>query len=241
MKYMTPLQFTLTTPLKHLQDIYNFLYEKKDNYSIKKILVAGENDPKEHFHVILVYDKEIEEAWQTQKAIVKYLVDKYNLRKSQKGGKLLYTNGRKKGTIKDIDNAITYALKQKLEHKFYGFTDEYIQHRQEQSFIKEESEKIDYIKLLKDKILSIWEEKSYNYINTWSFEPENKGCIYVGSSKKWALDYANVIKKFVFTELLKEDKPIKSQSMVKTIALYLTQYSTNNTIDNYRYEIFMAI
>lgn len=246
----TALQFTLSAPLTHLDEIYLFLYNNKEKYHIHKILVACEDDPKEHFHIVVVYGQNLDQSWNIQNAIVKVLVEKYKLRKNQHGGKVMYTNGKKKGTINNIDNTLAYVLKQKLDVQYYGFTDKEISEARERSFVKNKEDTLDYQKLLKDKIFKLWEEDFPNPPNSneqdkfQNFPVMQEIINFYEGDKKLRHDahykQVEVIQKFVFSKLVEEDKPIKSFAQVKSITRYIIQYSTNYYILQNRFELFKS-
>jgi len=241
----THLQFTLTLSKSHHNDLFKFISDKKENYQITHTIVSLETNPKEHFHILNSYNLELEDSWKQQNNLVKTLVEKYNLRKQQKGGQLNYTNGRKKGTVQDIDNCISYITKEN-NIKFFGWDPKHIEYRQSQSFIKKDSDKIDYQKLLKDKILVLWEEAypmDYHAKFLGSIFPKVRKIetYYEGSNNLVYEDIykqVEVIQKFVFKHLLEENKDIKSFTLVKSITRYIIQYSKNYYIMDNRFELF---
>ena len=242
----THFTFFIDVAKTELDYVFNYIIKHKEHYLISKSIVCYEHfnehgDVKPHIHIYNVYDHDTEHAAITaKKNLCKHFVEKYKLRVKGQGGKRKYGEGITKGLVRDIERACIYHTKEH-NYKFFGWPDDYMQECESKSFKKESNNKLDYLKLLKDKILIVWEEKSYHYITTWSNDFEEKSCIYVGQSQKWARDYAEIIKKFVFNELMKEDKPIKSQQIIKNISLYITQYTKNTIVENNRYEIFMAI
>lgn len=252
---MTPLQFTLTTPLKNLDFIFNYLHDNKNRYSIQKILVAGEDNPKEHFHVVVVYGQDLEQSWLHQNAIVKYLVDKLNLRKNQNGGQVLYTNGKKKGTINDLEKTLSYCLKQKLGIQFYGFTEEEIQKGLDSSFEKDPQTKLDYMNKLKEDALEYFEEnfnegmtiyrshfscydkKNEHYMTPIRpNSPDSYGGVYYSPR-----DLTHKVKKFIYYFIRNNTETnLKSITTIKSVAFYVVN-KTKKIEDDIRFEILENI
>lgn len=240
---MTTLQFTADIPKEEFDNLENHIKSKLEIYCITKYIIGQESQPKEHYHFIIHYEVNEDLANKFQTNLVKTIVDKYNLRTPGKGGKRKYMDGNKQRIIKDFDNCVSYITKEN-NYRYIGYEKEYIEFRQSQSFIKDKDNKLDYLKLLKDKLLLKFEEtvsptRLCNDSNSIQYAT-SKGS-YLHHQDKDHFIISTNIKKFVFQQLLLEDRPIKSQIQIKNIALYIVQYSDNNAIKPLRYEIFMSI
>ena len=253
----THFTFFINITKDHLNDVYDYIFKNKEHYLIEKFIVSYEENTskgkKPHIHFYGVFN--IETLDYTHKMafnLCKVFVDKYKLRKSQKGGKVNYGCGKEQGKLKKTpEQAMTYHTKEK-QYLFFGWPDEYVQECSEKSFIQEKENKLDYQKLLKDKIFKLWEEKYPNPTgpcNLFLHQPfplcvETKTWYEGDKDNKINHDYhykqVEVIQKYVFKELLKEEKDIKSFALVKSITRYIIQYSKHHYIQQNRFELFKS-
>ena len=224
----------------HLNEIYEYIFNNKEKYFIEKFIVSYEEQTskgkKPHIHFYGVFNIEtLDYTHKIANNLCKVFVDKYKLRKSQKGGKVNYGCGKNDGKLKKTpEQTMTYHTKEK-QYLFFGWPDEYVKSCEEKSFIKLKDEKLDYIKLLKDKILI-------------EFEKSNDFPIYVQSHSEETNTYKNYVttinyqidalQKFVFDQLLLENKDIKSFSIIKTISRHIIQYSENYYVKEHRFQLF---
>lgn len=238
--------FTTDITFDQFDAIESHIKNVMDKYAIKGYFISFEphNDlglPKPHYHYIIDYALDTEN---NHNNFVKTIVDKWNLRTSSKGGKRKYANGSKNQVIKDLTKSLTYMTKHH-QYRHFNITDEaHLKKCEEASFIKDIDSSIDYMQQLKQNIL-----KEFDNI---LFEPlKTKGTPYKTSvdydtKLHWKSDDINkptweqveLIQRFVFDYLIKQDKPIKSFTMIKTIARHIIQYSSNDYINKYRFKLF---
>ena len=223
---------------------------------IEKFIVSYEEQTakgkKPHIHFYGVFNIEtLEYTHVMAKNLCKVFVEKYNLRKSQKGGTINYGCGLNQGTLKKTpEDCMTYHTKEKY-YKYFGWPDEYVKECSEKSYIIEKEEKLDYIKLLKDKIFNLWEEdypnstgpcKHHKHQNfprmvetqTW-IDDQGQKLNFDGHYKQ-----VEVIQKYVFNTLLKDEKDIKSFAQIKSITRHIIQYSKHHYISDNRFELFKS-
>ncbi len=97
----THFTFFINITKDHLKSVYEYIFNNKEKYLIEKFIVSyeeqTENGTKPHIHFYGVFNIEtLEYTHKTAFNLCKVFVEKYNLRKSQKGGKLNYACGIKK-------------------------------------------------------------------------------------------------------------------------------------------------
>ena len=116
-----------------------------DQSEFTKFVVARETQPREHFHIVLSTELELSDV----KDSVRWYVSPFW---ADKEGKLPRGFGNKQynsAVAKDLDGAISYALKDKKEYAYEGYRDEYIRDRISASFQKKKpvNFKAEYIQL----------------------------------------------------------------------------------------------
>ena len=240
---MTTLQFTADIPKEEFDNLENHIKSKLEIYCITKYIIGQESQPKEHYHFIIHYEVEEDLANKFQTNLVKTIVDKYNLRSSGKGGKRKYMDGNKQRIIKDFDNCVSYITKEN-NYRYLGYEKEYVEYRQSQSFIKNDEDKLDYQKLLKAKVLELFDSQEnhsafIDHCEAWhkpTYDQQSKS--FIGFNNNVYNSEVNYIQEFVFNYLIDQKKDIKSFTQVKALTRYIIQYSNNNYIKNFRFQLF---
>lgn len=248
--------FTTDITFDQFDAIESHIKNVMDKYAIKGYFISFEphNDlglPKPHYHYIIDYALDTEN---NHNNFVKTIVDKWNLRTTSKGGKRKYANGSKNQVIKDLTKSLTYMTKHHT-YRHFNITDEaHLKKCEEASFVKDIDTTIDYMQQLKQNILKEFDDE--NWIPKFNHSTDDY-CYYNNSNKYQSLSknlnehryritleepwkQVEVIQEIVFNKLLKQDKPIKSFSMIKTITRHIIQYSSNDYINKYKFKLFKA-
>lgn len=132
-------------------DRYSFeeAQEILENELIEKWVISKEILPHIHFHIV------VKAVPRTHQKLVKQIFKDfvYSFWPERKRG---FGNAQYNFQVcEDEAKAISYALKEKKESNFSGYTEEYIQQRTDESFLKQDSYKVEYTALCKEYLVKM--------------------------------------------------------------------------------------
>lgn len=223
--------FFIDTTKDQFDYIEEFTKNNMENYRIEAYFIGYEANPKEHYHFVIKFNTKDNGKLITN--YMKHFVEKYNLRRKGKGGKIKY--GICRGNIKDWKECIKYCSKEN-NYRYYNFDDKLILKLYGMSYIKDN--KLDKHKLLKNKIYKLFVEE-YPFYNPP--EINNFDTTYMTSFEDIVHKHSRHIKKFIFNKLLDEPEyELKSFNVIKSMSINFV-WKCNKFSKDKKYDIIRLL